>query len=142
MPTPLLAHSNIKIHTLAPDFVMRLGAFVCIPPHPLSFKNFQTWIIFKIDIVRSNKHLCGRGGLLLPLQARETCGRSDKKRFTVRNLTVKRFLLFGLPERIRTFVLKSRSLARYPAVPRVDTCILYHNSYYISITLNKLIFLR
>ena len=28
--------------------------------------------------------------------------------------------LFGLPDRIRTCDLKSRSLARYPAVPRVD----------------------
>ena len=28
--------------------------------------------------------------------------------------------LFGLPERIRTFDLQSRSLTRYPAVPRVD----------------------
>ena len=27
----------------------------------------------------------------------------------------------GLPERIRTFDLQSRSLTRYPAVPRVDT---------------------
>ncbi len=27
---------------------------------------------------------------------------------------------FGLPDRIRTYDLKSRSLARYPAVPRVD----------------------
>ena len=27
---------------------------------------------------------------------------------------------FGLPERIRTFDLQSRSLTRYPAVPRVD----------------------
>ncbi len=26
----------------------------------------------------------------------------------------------GLPERIRTFDLQSRSLTRYPAVPRVD----------------------
>ena len=29
-------------------------------------------------------------------------------------------LWFGLPERIRTFDLQSRSLTRYPAVPRVD----------------------
>ena len=29
--------------------------------------------------------------------------------------------LDGLPERIRTFDLQSRSLTRYPAVPRVDT---------------------
>ena len=28
--------------------------------------------------------------------------------------------VFGLPDRIRTYDLKSRSLARYPAVPRVD----------------------
>ena len=28
--------------------------------------------------------------------------------------------LDGLPERIRTFDLQSRSLTRYPAVPRVD----------------------
>ena len=40
----------------------------------------------------------------------------------------------GLPERIRTFVLQSRSLTRYPAVPRADiygclseAFILYHN---------------
>ena len=29
------------------------------------------------------------------------------------------FFLFGLPDRIRTYGLESRSLARYPAVPRV-----------------------
>ena len=37
--------------------------------------------------------------------------------------------LFGLPERIRTFDLQSRSLTRYPAVPRVGisyTLVLYH----------------
>ena len=31
-----------------------------------------------------------------------------------------RYLLFGLPDRIRTCGLESRSLTRYPAVPRVD----------------------
>ncbi len=30
------------------------------------------------------------------------------------------FCVFGLPERIRTVDLQSRSLTRYPAVPRVD----------------------
>ncbi len=30
------------------------------------------------------------------------------------------FVFVGLPERIRTFDLQSRSLTRYPAVPRVD----------------------
>ena len=34
--------------------------------------------------------------------------------------------LFGLPDRIRTCDLKSRSLARYPAVPRVDVLIIIH----------------
>ena len=29
-------------------------------------------------------------------------------------------MLFGLPERIRTAGLQSRSLTRYPAVPRAD----------------------
>ena len=37
----------------------------------------------------------------------------------------------GLPERIRTFDLQSRSLTRYPAVPRVGilyTTVLYHKA--------------
>ena len=34
--------------------------------------------------------------------------------------------LFGLPERIRTFDLQSRSLTRYPAVPRVDVLFAAH----------------
>ena len=29
-------------------------------------------------------------------------------------------MFFGLPDRIRTYDLQSRSLTRYPAVPRVD----------------------
>ena len=33
----------------------------------------------------------------------------------------------GLPERIRTFDLQSRSLTRYPAVPRVDMKFLPHH---------------
>ena len=33
---------------------------------------------------------------------------------------------FGLPERIRTFGLQSRSLTRYPAVPRADVLLLYN----------------
>ena len=43
-------------------------------------------------------------------------------------------LCFGLPERIWTFDLQSRSLTRYPAVPRaeIEPCILYHNSFWIS----------
>ena len=32
----------------------------------------------------------------------------------------------GLPERIRTFDLQSRSLTRYPAVPRVEICFAAH----------------
>ena len=32
-------------------------------------------------------------------------------------------LLFGLPDRIRTCDLESRSLTRYPAVPRVVICL-------------------
>ena len=35
-------------------------------------------------------------------------------------------LSFGLPERIRTADLQSRSLTRYPAVPRVDLLIVRH----------------
>ena len=37
--------------------------------------------------------------------------------------------IFGLPDRIRTYGLQSRSLTRYPAVPRVEIldCILYRN---------------
>ncbi len=31
--------------------------------------------------------------------------------------------IFGLPERIRTVDLQSRSLTRYPAVPRADVCL-------------------
>ena len=38
-----------------------------------------------------------------------------------------RCFCFGLPERIRTFGLQSRSLTRYPAVPRADTMLLYIN---------------
>ena len=33
---------------------------------------------------------------------------------------------YGLPDRIRTCDLKSRSLARYPAEPRVDTATIIH----------------
>ena len=46
----------------------------------------------------------------------------------------KRGFFIGLPERIRTFDLQSRSLTRYPAVPRVDlnTPLLYHNPYKIA----------
>ena len=41
-----------------------------------------------------------------------------------------RFRIFGLPERIRTAGLQSRSLTRYPAVPRADiTVIDYTISY-------------
>ncbi len=43
------------------------------------------------------------------------CFAMDKKS-TSRNLSI-----FGLPDRIRTCDLQSRSLTRYPAVPRVDT---------------------
>ena len=32
-------------------------------------------------------------------------------------------VFFGLPERIRTAGLQSRSLTRYPAVPRVDVIL-------------------
>ena len=53
MPTPLLAHSNIKIHTLAPDFIMRLGAFVFIPPHPLFSRTFKRGYSFIFNTVRS-----------------------------------------------------------------------------------------
>ena len=31
---------------------------------------------------------------------------------------------FGLPDRIRTYGLQSRSLTRYPAVPRVDNVLI------------------
>ena len=38
-------------------------------------------------------------------------------------------VFFGLPERIRTFGLQSRSLTRYPAVPRADaTVLLYYKN--------------
>ena len=43
----------------------------------------------------------------------EFCDKPNKKR------GVEPLFLFGLPERIRTFGLQSRSLTRYPAVPRV-----------------------
>ena len=42
---------------------------------------------------------------------------------------------FGLPERIRTFDLQSRSLTRYPAVPRVGICFI---PCYYTINLSKL----
>ena len=43
----------------------------------------------------------------------------------------------GLPDRIRTYGLQSRSLTRYPAVPRVDriyivTEVLYHDFQHMS----------
>ena len=46
----------------------------------------------------------------------------------------------GLPERIWTFDLQSRSLTRYPAVPRaeIEPCILYHNSFWISTKKEKI----
>ena len=57
VPTALLAHINIKIHTHAPDFVMRLGAFVCIPPHPYPSKTFKLGVFFIFYIVRSTDAL-------------------------------------------------------------------------------------
>ena len=44
--------------------------------------------------------------------------KADKKHAGNANASLR---VFGLPERIRTFDLQSRSLTRYPAVPRVDT---------------------
>ena len=35
---------------------------------------------------------------------------------------------FGLPERIRTFGLQSRSLTRYPAVPRAEILLHYYTT--------------
>ncbi len=45
---------------------------------------------------------------------------NEKSTSFCRNLSI-----FGLPDRIRTYGLQSRSLTRYPAVPRVD--IFYFN---------------
>ena len=45
------------------------------------------------------------------------CGQAKPKKS---DTTVSLFLCFGLPDRIRTCGLKSRSLARYPAAPRAD----------------------
>ena len=42
-----------------------------------------------------------------------------------------KFLVFGLPERIRTFGLQSRSLTRYPAVPRVEITLLINPKKYL-----------
>ena len=44
---------------------------------------------------------------------------------------------FGLPDRIRTYGLQSRSLTRYPAVPRVDN-VLILVSRYIVVYLSRL----
>ena len=42
--------------------------------------------------------------------------------------TARVLFVFGLPDRIRTYGLQSRSLTRYPAVPRVDK--LFINIFY------------
>ena len=46
--------------------------------------------------------------------------RKEKREKNKKGKLLRDFPLFGLPERIRTFDLQSRSLTRYPAVPRVD----------------------
>ena len=56
---------------------------------------------------------CHKNGMIPALHRK----RHTQQSF-IRSLCV---CLDGLPERIRTFDLQSRSLTRYPAVPRVDT---------------------
>ena len=55
-----------------------------------------------------------------------TCSKNKKSTSLVGSLSI------GLPERIRTAGLQSRSLTRYPAVPRVDDlCIVSQKSHLV-----------
>ena len=51
---------------------------------------------------------------------RKEINEKRREKRTKKGKLLRDFPLFGLPERIRTFDLQSRSLTRYPAVPRVD----------------------
>ena len=58
VPTPLLAHCNIKFYTFPPDFIMRSGAFHCFPRTP-SFQELSNDFIFEFTLCARRIYLIG-----------------------------------------------------------------------------------
>ncbi len=89
--------------------------------------------------IYGKKHSRPDGAAMLLAFWRRT-GKAPRGSHRLKKHLLMQVLFCGLPERIRTFDLQSRSLTRYPAVPRVGRCgnVKYSKQGYYSIFFSKL----